>query len=175
MKTYRTRFRPKSGFTLLEMTVSMAMLAMLATSCMVLVRTSYATWNRHHQDSQQRQTIAALMRHIERKIRQAKGVQSISPYTETSGSLSLLMPTGETLVWQHDATTKEVRYGVDTATEVLATGIESLTFYGFTAPFTLTTDGSLVHTILAFATINIARPAGTTTESWYGSAHMQSW
>jgi len=149
----------------------MAMLAVVATSSMALVRTSYAAWSRHHQDNEIRQSATALVRHFERQVRQAKAVQAISP----PGSLSLLMSNGDTVIWEHDASTKEVRFGVGTATDLLATGIDNLTFVGFNTTFSYTTEVGLIHIIYLTLETTIPRPSGTSTEYWLGSGHLRSW
>ncbi len=159
----------------MELTVTTAILAMLATASMSLVRTSYTAWNRHRLDNEKRQSASALLRHITRKVRQATAVLTITPSTDSSGSLSVVMPNGDFLVWEHDNATKEVRYGIGTATEVLATGIEQLTFYGYKSSFSLTTDPNLIHTVLMITQVQIPRLATTTTETWYSSVHLRTW
>ena len=163
------------GFTLLELTVAMAMLVVISTSCMMLVRTSYAAWSRHTQDNEKRQSAMALLRHLTRQVRQAKAVSAITDAAETSGSLSLLKQDGTTVVWEHDAATKTVNYGVGSATEVLATGIEGLRFSGVKRNFVATTDVGLIHTVVFYVDINVDRPSGSSAEMWSGSGQIRSW
>ncbi len=169
MKSNRKKTR--TGFTLLEMIVSTAMLAMLATSCMMLVRTSYTAWNRHEDDHAGRQEGLAVLRHIARQTRQSKAVIAIG-----SGSLSLLTVDGQTQVWQHNAGTKEVLYGIGAATEVLATGIEDITFVGLNVLGSVqTTDPGLIHSVECTTQVNLTRPAGIESVTSSCRAWLRAW
>src|SRR5262245_50211786 len=119
------------GFTLLELMVTTAMLAVLSTATMALVRTTYSAWNRHEEDQVTRQSGIAVLRHIMRHVRQATAVMAISGASDNSGTLSVLTASGQTLVWDHDAATKRVLFGVTTANQVLATGVEKLNIVGY--------------------------------------------
>ena len=152
----------RRGFTLLELIVSTAMLAALSTSCMVIVGTSYTAWQRHEDDHSQRQSGLAVLQHIARKVRQAKEVTAITASNDYSGSLSLLDVDGNVLVWEHDDSTNEVLYGIGTATEVLATGIENLKFIGVGPDGnSTTTEPELIHVVECTAQVSLARPVGT--------------
>lgn len=128
MKNSRRTIR--TGFSFLELITATAILAVLTSSSMVVVRTSYSAWNRHEDDHAQRQAGLAVLKHIVRQARQCRAVVDISVATDNSGTLTLLDTNGNLLVWEHDSGSKEVRYGIATATNVLATGIEELTFVG---------------------------------------------
>ena len=176
MKMKSNNRKRKLGFTLLELTVATAMLAVLTTSSMVLVRTSYTAWNRHEDDHLQRQEGIAVLRHIARHVRQAKAVMAISAASDNSGSLSLLTTDGNVLVWEHDAATKEVRYGIATATNVLAKGIEELTFVGIKVDgVQQTTEVGLIHLVQCTAKFNLARPAGSVLETLSCRAWLRAW
>lgn len=164
------------GFTLLELTVATAILAMLSTASMVLVRTSYTAWNRHEDDHAQRQECIAMLRHIVRQVRQAKAVLAISAAADNSGSLSLLTTDGKVLVWEHDAAAKEVRYGITTATNVLAQGIEELNFVGVKVDgVQQTTEVGLIHLVQCTAKFNLVRPAGNTLVTMSCRAWLRAW
>lgn len=166
----------RTGFTLLELIVTTAMLAALTTSCMVVVRTAYSAWNRHEDDHELRQQGLAVLKHIVRQARQSTAVVAISSASDNSGSLSLLDVNGDVLVWEHDAGSKEVRYGVSTATNVLATNVEELTFVGMKVDdTTATTDPGLIHTIDCTTKISIARPAGPETVTTSCRAWLRAW
>jgi len=166
----------RSGFTLLELIVSTAMLAMLATACMMLVRTSYTAWNRHEDDHSQRQEGLAVLRHIARQTRQSKAVMAITAASDNSGSLSLLTTDGRLLIWNHNAATKEVLYGENTATNVLATGIEELTFIGLKVNgSTQTTSPGLIHSVECTTKVNLIRPAGIETVTSSCRAWLRAW
>jgi len=161
---------------MLELTVATAMLAMLTASSMVLVRTSYTAWNRHEDDHSQRQAAIAVLRHIGRRIRQAKAIMAISAASDTSGSLSLLTTDGNVLVWEHDATTKEVRYGITTATNVLAKGIEELTFVGVKVDgVQQTTEVGLIHLVQCSTKFNLVRPTSNELVSMSSRAWLRAW
>ena len=171
----RSNKKYRTGFILLELVVSTATLAMITTASMVLVRTSYTAWNRHEDDNVRRQAATAVMRHIARKVRQTRAVVSISAFSESSGSLSVLTPGGETLIWEHDSGTNQVRYGVGTATEVVATNVESLQFLGYDTLLTPTTDPGIIHSIMTLVRVDLDRPAGADQEFFLGFAHLRSW
>jgi hypothetical protein len=156
--------------------VTTAMLAILTTSTMVLVRTTYSAWNRHEEDQATRQSGIAVLRHIVRNVRQATSVTAISTAGDNSGTLSVLTPTGQTLIWDHDAATKQVLFGVSTADQVLATGIEKLSFVGIrTDGSTLTTDVGLIHSIQATTEVALSRPSGTEAVTTSCQAWLRAW
>ena len=153
-----------------------AMLALITTSSMVLVRTSYTAWNRHEDDHAQRQAGLAVLRHITRQARQAKAVFAISAPTDNSGTLSLLTTDGQLQVWDHDAVTKEVRFGINTATDVLATGIEELTFVGIkVSGWEQTTEPGWIHSVDSTTKVNLTRPSGTDVVTSSCRAWLRAW
>jgi len=164
------------GFTLLELLVSTAMLAALTTSCMGIVRTSYTAWHRHEDDHSRRQSGLVVLQHIVRQARQAKAVMAISLANDDSGSLSLLSVDGNVLVWDHNGATKEVLYGMGTATEVLATGIEKLNFVGFELDGeTETIEPGLIHSMKCTTEVQLTRPAGTEDVVTSCQAWLRGW
>lgn len=166
----------RGGFSLLELITTTAMLAALTSSCMVLVRTSYSTWNRHEDDHAQRQAGLAVLKHIVRQARQCRAVVDISLATDTSGTLTLLDSSGNLLVWEHDSGSNEVRYGIATATNVLATGIEELTLVGMKVDgLTPTADVGLIHSVDCTTKVNVTRPAGTDSITTSSLAWIRSW
>lgn len=165
-----------AGFTLLEMSVSVAILATLTASSVVLVRTTHTAWNRHEDDQQQRGAAIAILRHIVRNARQANTVAAISSASDTSGTVTMTASNGDQLVWDHDATTKEVRYGVDTATELLAKGIEEFTLVGIKANgVDQTTDINLIHSIRCTVKFNLTRPSGNQLKTVSCQGWLRSW
>ncbi len=152
------------------------MLAALTTSCMVIVRTSYTAWNRHEDDHSQRQAGIAVLKHIVRQTRQIKAVTAVSLASDNSGSLTLLDTDGNQLVWEHDASSKEVLYGITTATNVLATGIEELNFIGFKVDGTTqTTEVGLIHSVQCTTKVNFTRPAGIEAVTTSCRAWLRAW
>ena len=164
------------GFSLLELTVTVAILAMVSTATMGLVRTSYTAWNRHDDDQSQRREALALLKHLSRHVRQSQAVMAISGSSDASGNLSLLMSTGDIYVWEHNSSTKEVTFGIGTADSLLATGIEEFTVAGMGADGTTEeTDVGLVHSVEATAKFNLTRPTGTVLETNSSRAWLRSW
>lgn len=160
----------------MELTVTAAILATVSTATMALVRTSYTAWNRHDDDHSQRREACALQRHLSRHIRQAVAVMEISDSTNTSGNLSLLMSTGDIYVWQHDAGSHKVRFGLNTASSLLASGVEELTFRGYKADGTTeTSDVGLIHAISPSTKYNLVRPSGVQQNTNSCQAWLRSW
>ncbi len=166
----------KEGFTLLELMVTTTMLAMLTTASMTLIRTSHTAWNMHVGEQETRQAGIAVLRHIVREARQATGVVAISDASNTSGTLSLVNDAGETLVWEHDAANKRVLFGVSTASEVLATGIEELSFLGLRADgIQATTEVGLIHSLKATTKVTLSKAAGTEEVTTSCQAWLRVW
>lgn len=161
---------------MLELIITTAMLAMLTTACMVVVRTSYSTWNRHNDEHAQRQAGLDVLHHIVRTARQARAVSSISAASDNSGALTLLDVNGNVLVWDHNNSTKQVQYGVGTASNLLAQSIEELNFVGYKVDgLTATTDPGLIHSIQCTSKVNVSRPAGAETITTTCRAWLRSW
>lgn len=161
---------------MLELMVTTAMLAVLSTATMALVRTSYLAWNRHEQDQQTRQAGIAVLRHITRHVRQAIAVTAISTAGDNSGNLSVLTTTGQTLVWDHNPNTKQVLFGVNTANQVLATDIEALNFVGLRNDGTeVSADVGLIHSIRATTTVALDRPVDPETVTTSCQAWLRAW
>lgn len=164
------------AFSLMELSVTVAILATVSAATMALVRTSYTAWSRHDDDQAQRREASALQRHITRHIRQSLAVMDISDSSETSGNLSLLMSTGDTYVWEHDTASNEVRFGIGSASSLLATGIEELSFRGFNADGTTeTTEVGLIHAIELTSKYNLDRPSGLEANTNSCQAWLRSW
>lgn len=164
------------GFTLLELITTTAMLATLTAACMVLVRTSYTAWNRHEDDHAVRRAGVDVLKHIVRQARQAQGVLEISLASETSGTLKLLGSQGNILVWEHDNGSKQVRFGLTTASSVLASNIEELNFVGYKLDgITTTTDPGLIHSVECTTKVNVPRPTGSETITTSNRAWLRAW
>lgn len=164
------------GFSLLELTVTTAILALVAVASMTLVRTSYTAWSRHDDDQSLRQEADALLRHICRHVRQATGVMAISSAADNSGTLSLLMPNGQTFVWDHNGGTDQVNFGIGSASSLLASDITELNFRGLKVDgVTQTTEVGLIHSILCTVRFNLTRPSGTEQVTVSSQAWLRAW
>ncbi len=176
MKMKNSTYHKKRGFTLLELMVTTSMLAILTTASMTLVRTSHTAWNLHSAEQETRQSGIAVLRHIVRETRQASGVVAITDPSNLSGSISLLNAAGETLVWSHDPINKRVLFGVSTATDVLANGIEELSFQGIRADgVQTTTEVGLVHSIKATTKVTLNKGASTEDVITSCQAWLRAW
>ena len=123
----------RRGITLLEMVIASSMLALVLTSISVVMRSGRGAWEAHEADFIRIQAAHATVRHLVRNVRQADEVVAVSASTDNSGSISLLMQDGDTLVWDHDSGTNQVNFGVTSATNLLAPDITGLRFEGFEA------------------------------------------
>ncbi len=117
--------------TLLELVMATALLAGLGTAAALLLRTSHVAWSAHQEDSSRLEAAHATLRHITRQFRQAVQVSVITPASNNSGSLTLLMSSGQINVWSHNPATGEVYFGVGSASDLLATGIMGLSFTAY--------------------------------------------
>lgn len=126
--------RPKRrGLTLLELIIASSMMTVVVTSVAVLLRGANQAWQAVDADHARLNAAAATLRHIVRNVRQASSVVAISPAADVSGGLSVALPSGQTVVWDHDAATQFVNYGPTSATSLLAEGITELSFTGYRA------------------------------------------
>lgn len=172
----RTKAPRRAAFTLVEVIAATAIMAALAASSFAIVRTAHRAWTRHHDDSAQRQEAIAALQHIVRQVRQAEAVTAISAPSNASGNLSVLKADGTTAAWSHDGAARTIRYGAASPGSALAEGITELKFVGLTANgLTQTTDPDLVHMVWCGVKYDLARPAGTTTESVSCLAWLRAW
>ena len=123
----------RRALTLLELIIASSMMTVVVTSVAVLLRGANQAWQAVDADHARLNAAAATLRHIVRNVRQAGSVVAISPAADVSGSLSLAMPSGQTVVWDHNAATQMVNYGPTSATSLLAEGITELIFTGYRA------------------------------------------
>jgi type II secretory pathway pseudopilin PulG len=151
----------RRGMTLLELILATTLLTTLVAAVGLVLRTGYGTWEAHQDDSVRITAANATVRHIARRARQAQAVAAMSDPAETSGTLSLSMPSGETFVWAHDAAAQEVAYGVGSASDLLAERITELSFLGYEVDGTTqTTVLDDVHSIKCVARIQLSRETG---------------
>lgn len=170
----RTLHRP--AVTLLELIIASAMLATVVAATSTVLRGSLATWEGHESDQMRIDSAHATMRHLVRHIRQAQRVSSLSIATDNSGSLSLLMPSGDTYAWGHDSGTGVVNFDTDgSADQLLAEQITGLKFVAYQADLaTATTTPDEIRAIRCTVTTELDREAGSTVtlNSW---VWLRSW
>ena len=163
------------AFSLLELVISCAMLAVLMVAVGGVLRTSRQAWEAHEADYTRLEALHATVRHIVRKVRQADAVTEVSGAGDTSGRLGLQMVDGSVVVWDHDAVTSKVNYGVTTPTSLLAENITTLRLQAYkTDGVTATTLPHEVQSLLVEASVTLPREAGgtKTVSTW---AWVRSW
>lgn len=133
---HRTR-TTRHGFSLLELLVAVTLLVSAVTAVSVLLRVNYDTWREYQTDNLRSEAAVGVLRHMVRQIRQCEEVTAISSAADNSGSLSVLMTDGSTVVWDHSGT--NVYYGTTTANQLLGNNITGLTLIGYQSDGTTTT------------------------------------
>ena len=150
----------RPGLSLLEMVIASTMLAIVAATVVVVLRSSREAWEAHAADFSRIEAAHATLRHIVREVRQADAVTALSASTDNSGSLSLRMSDGSIKVWDHDAGTNTVSFGISTANQLLAPDITGLRFSGFRANgTTATTVADDVQCLRVEVTVQLPREA----------------
>lgn len=169
------RATARRAFSLLELVISCAMLAVLMVAVGGVLRTSRQAWEAHEADYTRLEALHATVRHVVRKVRQADAVTEVSAASDASGRLGVRLVDGSIVVWDHDAMTSKVNYGVTTPTSLLADNIATLKFTAFKADgVTATTTPGDVQSLLVEASVSLPRESGgtKTVSSW---AWIRSW
>ncbi len=153
----KTRDQQKrTATTLLELMVATAMMAVLMTSTVVVVRSAQTAWRAHRDDTERAESAYATLRHIVRFVRQATDVTSLTVPTDDAGELSLLLATGDTITYEASGTNIVFHKTGYTNSSLLADNINSLTFVGYEADATTTTtelsDIQAIECIVDFTT-----------------------
>lgn len=139
-----------------------AITATLMASSMVVIRSSYTSWQAHEGDMQKAAAADAVVRHIVRNLRQAVAVYSITGASDTTGRLELTNSSGSTVYWEHTGTSDGIVV-YNGSGVLLAEGIDELIFTGYEADgTTVTTVPQDVHLIKATVRVTLPRGAGQT-------------
>lgn len=165
----------RNGTTLLELILATTLLTSMVTATAVVLRTGHVAWEANQSDVTLISSGNATVRHIVRRVRQAEAVTAISGPSDTSGSLSVLMASGETLVWDHDNGAKQVSYGIGSADSLLGQDIATLSFTGYRADGTTqTTVPAEIQSVKCRASVELARTSGgtRTVSCW---AWLRAW
>lgn len=161
--------------TLLELVIASAMMAMLLTAVTLVLRTGRQAWEAHEGDFIRLEGLHATLRHIVRQVRQADAVTAISLASDNSGALTLAMPDGSAVAWDHDAVTNTVKCGLTAADQLLASNITGLNIVGYKADgVTTTAVPSEIQSLRISVTVQLPRETNATRtySSW---AWIRSW
>jgi len=163
------------GMSLLEVIIASTILTVVVSSVTILMRTGRDAWQANSDDQARLEAAHATVRHVVRRVRQATSVIAISSASDTSGTISVLMETGEIYVWNHDSGSDEVHFGVTSASSLLGENVTQLKFTGYEADATTaSTTVSDIQAIKIEAQISLPREtSGTKTiTSW---AWIRTW
>ena len=167
--------RVRRGMTLLELIFASVLTTTLVAATGLVLRGSYTAWQAHSNDYLQIEAANATVRHVVRQLRQATSVTAITAANNATGSLSVVMPSGQTYIWTRNNSTNEVNFGVTTATNLLAQNITALYFTGYKADgVTATTTVSQIRAVKCQVQILLPRDTnGTRTiTAW---AWLRAW
>lgn len=157
----------RRGFSLLELLVAVTLLVSTVTAVSVLLRVNYETWLDYQSDNLRNESAVGVLRHIVRQVRQCEEVTAISTSGDNSGTLSLVMPNGSTVVWDHAGS--NVYYGATTANQLLGNHVTGLRFVGYqvdgTTATTVAQDIHCVRVTVSYSLPGRSAPGRTLTAS----------
>jgi len=152
----RRKRRPRRGLSLLELILSVGLMAVLLAPVVGLLQTSQNVWEAYDSDHSRLEAVHATARHLTRHLRQADGIVAISVPTNTAGTISVRMPSGSTYVWARHG--NRVDFGSGAATELLADQITELSFVGYMKDgVTQTTVPSQIQIVQCTAKVRLQR------------------
>jgi prepilin-type N-terminal cleavage/methylation domain-containing protein len=153
--------KPRPAFSLLELIVVAALMSVVVASVGILLRSTQSAWGAHSDDAGKIASAHATLRHVARHLRQATAVTAISGPTDNSGSISVTLTDTNTHVWDHSGS--QVNYGITTASNLLATHIDQLTFVGYEVDgTTTTTTAGDVHAVKCTVQVTLSRDTNAT-------------
>ena len=132
--TRQSRQHVRSGFSLLEMVISMTLLSIVMSAVTVVLRTSREAWEAHEVDHVRIRTAHASVGHIVRAVQEASEIVTVTTGVPTNTRLTVRLSDGDTLTWQHDASRKQILFtqtSVSSSPAVIAENIETLEFQPF--------------------------------------------
>lgn len=152
------------------MMAATAIMATVTAAIIVVMNTGYAAWNAQEADIDVLENGYGVLRHFARQLRQATGVSAITAAGNTTGSLSFTTATGVTCTWARNSSS-EVYYNNGTSNQLLAKGINSMTFTGYKADgITASTTVGEIQVVQCQVQITLPRGAGITrtlsTRAW---------
>jgi prepilin-type N-terminal cleavage/methylation domain-containing protein len=160
----------RRGLSLLEMMAATAIMAMITASVVVVMRSGYSVWNAQEADIDVLENGYGVLRHFVTQMRQGTAVTAITASNNTLGSLSFTTPTPVTRTWTRNGS-NDVYFNNGTSNQLLAKGINSLTFTGYKADgVTATTTVGEIQVVQCQVQITLPRGAGITrtlsTRAW---------
>ena len=168
----RSRSRHR-GFSLLELLVAAALMASIVTAATMVLRSTQTSWTMHTADQQNLEAAYATLRHITRGVRQAESVTAISTAGDLSGSLTVLLASGQSVIWDHSGT--QVNYGATTPSSLLANGVSELSFVGYKADgVTTTTVPADVQSVVCTVKVPLQRTS-TPTRTLSSRVWLRAW
>src|SRR3954468_13446462 len=132
MSQSRAAKNRRKGLSLLEMMAATAIMATVTAAVVVVMNTGFAVWSAQEADIDVLENGYGVLRHFCRQMRQATGISAITAAGNTIGSLSFTSAAGATCTWTRDVASN-VYYNNGTSNQLLAKGINSLTFTGLIA------------------------------------------
>lgn len=165
--------RKSCGFSLLELLVAASMMASIVTAATMVLRSTQTSWTMHASDQDKLSAAYGTLRHLTRGVRQAESISAISTAGDLSGSLTVLLSSGQTVIWDHSGT--QVNYGISTPTSLLADGVSELSFVGYKADgVTTTTTPAEVQSILCTVKVSLERTS-TPTRTLSCRVWLRAW
>jgi type II secretory pathway pseudopilin PulG len=163
MRRKRLVNRRLGGLSLLEMMAATAIMSTLMASVVVVLRSGYTAWNAREADIDVLENAYGVVRHFVQQMRQATSVTAITASGNTAGSLSFTTSGGATRTWTRNGGTSDVTFNNGTSTQLLAKGINSLTFTGYKADgVTTTTTVTDIQVVQCVAQVTLSQGAGVT-------------
>lgn len=163
----------RRGFSLLELLVAATLMATIVTAATVVLRSTQTSWTAHASDQANLDAAYATLRHLTRNLRQAEAITAISTAGDLSGSISALLASGQSVVWDHSGS--QVTYGVGAPTSLLASGVSELSFVGYKADgVTATTAPAEVQSVVCTVKVSLQR-SSTPTRTISSRIWLRAW
>jgi hypothetical protein len=155
------------------MMASTTIMAAVMGAVVVVVQSSYSTWNGYESDLDIEENAYAVLNHFVREMRQATAVTAISAASNNAGSLSITNSSGTTETWAISGTT--VTFNNGSGAQNLATSINQLNFVAYQPDGTTTTTTvANIQMVKCTVQVTLAHGAGLTrtisTSGW-----LRSW
>ena len=133
-----TKPTKRKGVSLLELTVSTAIISMIVTAAVGSIRTSQGIWHAYDGDSAKIQAVHATALSLVRELRQCVSVSDISGPADTLGTITAVRSNSEEIVWS--LVGDDILFGLLGSSEnALGEGLTSMTFVGYEADGLTTT------------------------------------